>query len=191
MRPGFRDALLGLTMLAGASAPALAQEPGLSEVRGGVFAHSVDEPGAFFGVFDTSRVQDITVELLFDVPSLTEWVSWGEVRPHLGATVNFGGLESMVYGGVSWTVPVLDSPVFVEASLGAAVHNGGTGPYGTAMTPARDLGCSVMFRESASIGIMVTETASVMATVEHASNANLCQSNRGLTNIGIRFGWRF
>jgi lipid A 3-O-deacylase len=191
MRPGLRSASLGLFIAAGATTPVLAQELALSEVRGGILAHSADEPGALFGVLDTSRVQDINVELLFDVPSLTEWVSWGELRPHLGATVNFGQLESMVYGGVSWTVPVLDGPVFVEASLGAAVHNGGTGPYGTATAPARDLGCAVMFRESASIGVMVTETASVMATVEHASNANLCQSNRGLTNVGIRFGWRF
>ena len=174
-----------------AAGPALAQDFGLSEVRGGIFAHSVDQPGALFGVLDTSRVQDLNVEMLFDVPTLTEWVSWGEVRPHLGATVNFGGLESMVYGGVSWTVPVFDSPVFVEASFGGAVHNGGTGPYGTAIAPARDLGCSLLFRESASIGVKLTDTASVMATVEHASNANLCQSNRGITNMGIRFGWTF
>jgi len=177
--------------LVSGAAPALAQDFALSEVRGGVFAHSVDEPGAFFGVFDTSRVQDLNVEMLFAVPSLTQWVSWGEVRPHLGATVNFGGLESMVYAGVSWTVPVFDSPVFVEASFGGAVHNGGTGPYGTAIAPARDLGCSILFRESASVGVMVTDSASVMATIEHASNANLCDSNRGLTNMGIRFGWKF
>jgi lipid A 3-O-deacylase len=180
-------------MLAGAAVvlvagPAQAQDFSLSEIRGGIFAHSVDEPGAFFGVFNTSRVQDINVEMLFDTPSLTEWVSWGVVRPHLGATVNFGGLESMVYGGVSWTVPVMDSPVFVEASFGGAVHNGAA--LG-AVAPARNLGCSILFRESASIGVMVTENASIMATIEHASNANLCADNRGLTNMGIRFGWTF
>lgn len=165
-----------------------AQDFALSEVRGGVFAHSADEPGAFFGVFDTSRLQDLNVEMLFDVPSLTEWVSWGVVRPHLGATVNFGGLESMVYAGVSWTVPVFDSPVFVEASFGGAVHNGA---LAGATYPARNLGCSVTFRESASIGVMINDNASVMATIEHASNANLCADNRGLTNMGIRFGWTF
>lgn len=168
--------------------PSFAQEFGLSEVRGGIFAHSVDEPGAFFGVFNTSRVQDVNVELLFDVPSLTEWVSWGEVRPHLGATVNFGGLESMVYAGVAWTVPVMDTPVFLEASFGGAVHNGAT--LG-ATYPARNLGCSVLFRQSASVGVMLTENASIMATIDHASNANLCADNRGLTNMGVRLGWKF
>lgn len=171
------------------TAPIGAQDFGLSEVRGGVFAHSADEPGALFGVFNTSRIQDVNVELLFDVPSLTQWLTLGELRPHLGATINFGGLESMVYGGVSWTVPIFDSPVFFEASLGGAVHNGSTD--GSAIHPARDLGCGLLFRESASLGVMITENASIMASVEHASNANLCDGNRGLTNMGIRVGWKF
>jgi lipid A 3-O-deacylase len=185
---GFAGLILALVVAATLAPAARAQDFALSEVRGGVFAHSVDEPGAFFGVFDTSRVQDLNVEMLFEVPNLTQWVSWGVVRPHLGATINFGGLESMVYGGVSWTVPVLDSPVFVEASFGGAVHNGA---LAGAVYPARNLGCSVMFRESASIGVMINDNASVMATIEHASNANLCADNRGLTNMGIRFGWTF
>lgn len=187
-RAGFAGLILALVVAMTLTPSAQAQDFALSEVRGGVFAHSVDEPGAFFGVFDTSRVQDLNVEMLFEVPSLTQWVSWGVVRPHLGATINFGGLESMVYGGVSWTVPVLDSPVFVEASFGGAVHNGA---LAGAVYPARNLGCSVMFRESASIGVMINDNASVMATIEHASNANLCADNRGLTNMGIRFGWTF
>lgn len=188
MRPN--SCLCAVAVLAGlVASPALAQDFGLSEIRGGLYAHSVDEPGAFFGVFNTSRVQDLNVELLFDVPTLTEWVTLGEVRPHLGATVNFGGLESMVYGGVSWTVPVFDTPLFVEATFGGAVHNGNT-TVG-AVYPARGLGCPVLFRESASIGLKVNENASIMATIEHASNANLCADNRGLTNMGIRFGWTF
>ncbi|MFC3703992.1 acyloxyacyl hydrolase [Devosia honganensis] len=181
--------IVAIAVVAGlVSAPA-AQEFGLSELRGGLFAHSADEPGAFFGIFDTSRMQDVNVELLFHVPGLTDWPALGELRPHLGATVNFGGLESMVYAGLSWTVPLFDTPVFLEASFGAALHNGSTN--GVAAYPARHLGCSPLFRESASLGVMVTETASIMATVEHASNANLCDGNRGLTNMGLRFGWRF
>lgn len=188
---GTAKALVALAALAAMMFPATAQDIGISEIRGGLFAHSADEPGALFGLFDVSRLQDANVELLFDVPAMTEWVAWGELRPHLGATVNFAGLESMVYGGVSWTVPIAETPLFFEASFGAAVHNGSTGPYGTATYPARDLGCAFAFRESASLGVMVNDNASIMATVEHASNANLCQSNRGLTNMGIRFGYKF
>lgn len=169
--------------------PALSQDFGVSELRGGIFAHSVDEPGNFFGLFDTQRLEDVNVELLFDTPGLTEWVTLGEVRPHVGGTFNFGGLESMVYAGVTWTVPLFDTPVFLEGTFGGAVHNGNVA--GNAVYPARDLGCSVLFRESASIGVQVSEQASIMATIEHASNANLCDGNRGLTNMGIRLGYRF
>jgi lipid A 3-O-deacylase len=184
-------ALLALSLFAFTLAPAAAQDFGLSEIRGGLFAHSADEPGAVFGVLDVSRVQDVNVELLFDVPSMSEWLAWGQLRPHLGATVNFAGLESMVYGGLSWTLPIADSPVFLEASFGGAVHNGSIGPYGAATYPARDLGCAFSFREAVSLGVMINDNASIMATVEHASNANLCQSNRGLTNMGIRLGYKF
>jgi hypothetical protein len=169
--------------------PVLAQDFGVSEIRGGLFAHSVDEPGTAFGVFNADRLQDINVELLFDTPGLTEWLSLGELRPHIGATLSTSGLESMIYTGVSWTVPVFDSPVFVEASFGGAFHNGSTN--GAPAAPARNLGCSLLFRESASIGLQVSANASIMATVEHASNANFCQDNRGLTNMGIRFAWKF
>ena len=106
------------------SVSALAQDFGLSEIRGGIFSHSVDEPGTFMGMLNAERVHDINVELLFDTPSLTEWVTLGELRPHIGATLSLGGLENMVYAGVSWTVPVFDSPVFVEAAFGGAVHTG-------------------------------------------------------------------
>lgn len=168
---------------------AQAQDFGFSEIRGGLFAHSVDEPGNFFGVLNTERMHDINVELLFDAPRLTEWVTLGELRPHVGASLNTAGLESMIYAGVSWTVPILDSPVFVEASFGGAVHNGNVN--GTAVMPARHMGCSVLFRESASIGFQLSEKALIMATIEHASNANMCNGNQGFTNMGIRFGYRF
>lgn len=171
------------------STPALAQDFGLSEIRGGIFSHSVDEPGTFMGMLNAERVQDINVELLFDMPRLTEWLALGELRPHLGATLSLGGLESMVYAGVSWTVPLFDSPVFVEAAFGGAVHTGDN--IGPTPMPARSLGCSVLFHEAASIGVQLTENASIMATIEHASNANLCVDNRGLTNMGVRLGWRF
>lgn len=169
--------------------PALAQDFGISEIRGGIFAHSVDEPGTFFDIMNAERVQNLNVELLFDTPTLTEWVTLGELRPHIGATINTGGLESMVYAGASWTVPIFSSPVFVEVAFGGAVHTGNN--LGPTPMPARSLGCSLLFHEAASLGVQLTENASIMATIEHASNANLCLDNRGLTNMGIRLGWKF
>ena len=171
------------------SAPALAQDFGISEIRGGIFAHSVDEPGTFLDLLNAERVQNLNIELLFDAPGLTQWVTLGQLRPHIGATLNTGGLESMVYAGASWTVPLFGSPVFAEIAFGGAVHTGNN--LGPTPMPARSLGCTLLFHEAASIGVQLTENASIMATIEHASNANLCLDNRGLTNMGIRLGWKF
>jgi hypothetical protein len=50
----------------------------------------------------------------------------------------------------------------------------------------------VLFRESASIGYQITEQANIMLTVDHASHAGLCgPTNTGLTNLGVRVGWKF
>jgi hypothetical protein len=35
---------------------------------------------------------------------------------------------------------------------------------------------------------MLSERWDMLATVDHMSNANLCDGNRGLTDVGIRFG---
>jgi hypothetical protein len=165
---------------------------GISELRGGIMAHSVDEVGPvnIFGVGSFGRIEDFNVELLFSPPDADFWRVIGNPRPHIGATLNFGGLESMAYAGLTWHVPLFDTPVFIEGGLGAAISNGAlTG----AVAPARNLGCPVMFHEQASLGYQITNNASVMLTFEHASHAGLCGSanNRGLTNLGVRLGWTF
>ena len=165
---------------------------GISELRGGILAHSVDQAGgpvSLFGVIDMSRIQDANVELLFTPPDADFWRLMGNPRPHVGATVNFGGLESMVYAGLTWRVPVFDTPVFIEGGFGGAIHNGAlTG----AVPPARDLGCPFAFHEQVSLGYAFTQNLSAMLTLEHASHAGLCGTiNRGLTNLGVRVGWTF
>lgn len=175
---------LGAVALAGSVAGAQAQSIYADEIRGGLYWHSADS-----GDFDASRLEDVNVELLFAIPTLDEALAIGRLRPHVGATINFGGLESMVYGGISWTVPIGDTPFFVEAAFGGTIHNG---HLEGADKPYRNLGCSVMFHESISLGYEITEQASIMATAEHASHASLCDGpNQGLTNVGIRLGWKF
>lgn len=164
---------------------------GVDEIRGGLFFHSVDHapPGSFLGFLDTTRLHDANVELLFTPFDLGDFNWIGQIRPHVGATVNFGGLESQVYAGLSWTWHVFDGPVFIEGTFGGALHNGAA--TGVAY-PARNLGCAALFRESASIGFDITEQASIMATVEHSSHAGLCgPQNEGITNLGVRVGWTF
>lgn len=109
-------------------------------------------------------------------------------RVHVGGSVNFGGDTSFAYAGLSFTRDLTEK-FFFETSFGGAVHNGDTNRVPKVGRNA--LGCSPLFRESASLGYRLTPQWSVMATIEHLSNSGLCDQNRGLTNIGARVGYQF
>ena len=136
---------------------------------------------------------NITGEILFAKPFTPAdlFTSYFVPRPHIGGSVNFGGKTSFAYAGLTWTVDVTPR-FFVEASFGGAVHNGNT-EASTAFIPVdrSALGCSPLFRESGSIGYRLSQNWSVMATIEHLSNAGICSQNRGLTNVGARVGYTF
>lgn len=167
-----------------ASAPvAVSQWRLLDEVRGGVFYHELDGP-------EQGSV-DINFELLTSrLPLIDPASPWYFLSPrlHLGTTINTDGDTSHVYAGVTFTADITQT-LFIEGSFGGAVHDGETGRN---VDPGRNaLGCSPLFRESASIGYRFTPQLSLMATIEHLSNAGLCDDNRGLTNAGLRLGYTF
>jgi lipid A 3-O-deacylase len=110
-------------------------------------------------------------------------------RAHVGGSVNTRGDTSFAYAGFTWTYDITQQ-LFVEGTLGGAIHNGNTQRVVT-MPDESALGCSPLFRESASLGYRLTQNWSVMGTVEHLSNAGLCSQNRGLTNVGLRVGYSF
>jgi len=157
---------------------ALVSDPFFDEVRIGAFVHDPSSP--------ESGSADLNVELLFAKPWGTK-DDWWFPRPHIGATINFGGRTSQAYAGASWQYNVTDW-AFVEATFGGSVNNGETGNDDPNMNA---LGCNLLFRESATLGFDVTENWRIMATVEHSSNAGLCDYNRGLTNAGVRLGYKF
>ena len=128
---------------------------------------------------------DVNTEVLFAKPWGTQ-AEWWLPRPHLGATISLDGRTSTVYGGATWQVD-LTSSLFAEASFGASLNNAAT----VDEEEADALGCTALFRSSASLGYRMTAHWSVMASVEHSSNAGLCDRNRGLTNTGLRLGYRF
>ena len=158
-----------------------APQPLLSELRFGAYVHDPLSP--------ERGSADINGEVL-----LAPWTfnphGWSFLVPrvHIGATGNLGGKTSHVDLGFTWTYDVTQS-IFTEATFGGAVHDGSTG---SVSVPGHNaLGCSPLFRESASLGYRINATWSVMATIEHMSNAGLCAHNRGLTNAGIRVGYSF
>ncbi|MDJ1159562.1 acyloxyacyl hydrolase [Chelatococcus sp. SYSU_G07232] len=154
----------------------------LSELRFGVNAHDPWSP--------EKGSADITGEILFAKPFTASTPTLDLLIPrlHIGGALNTAGKTSHAYAGFTWTFD-LTQEFFVEASLGGAVHNGKDGPVVPADHNA--MGCSPTFRESAAIGWRLTANWSVMATVEHLSNAGICDQNRGLTNIGAKVGYRF
>ena len=152
------------------------------EVRGGLYAHDPLSPEA--------GSVDLNGEIL--APKL--WQSsdpfWSFLIPHpdLGTTISLGGKTSNLWGGAAWNYDLTDR-FFLSTTFGVGVNNGKTG---SPVPPGWNaVGCNWWFHESASIGYRINANWSIMATVEHSSNAGLCRENRGLTNTGLRLGYRF
>ena len=154
----------------------------VSEIRLGGSVHEIggnkEESGAIVG--------EVLSPKLFTTADL--FTSYFVPRVHVGGSMNLGHKTSFAYAGLTWTVDITPN-WFVEGTFGGAIHDGHTGP---GVDPTRNaLGCSPLFRESASIGYRFNANWSIMATVEHLSNAGLCDRNRGLTNLGARIGYTF
>lgn len=168
------------------SAPAVPPAPAdrgdefLSEIRLGGLAHDQ-------GPFSSNKEDgfDMNVEVLFVSPDFLDGI--GSPRPHAGLTLNSTGDTSQAYLGLSWEWDFWDG-AFAGFSLGAAVHNGETT---NAPLDRKELGCTVLIRESIDVGYRLDENNSLMAHLGHISNAKLCGTNEGLENVGIRYGYRF
>jgi len=170
--------------MAGGPPQELAPFFALGEFRAGVFAASLE---------DTPAEGDyaINAELLFGRPfnraagdTLRDFFL--NPRPHIGFTLSPDDGTNQLYAGFTWELRLTDR-VFVEASFGGALHDGPTGS-----NDPDSYGCALNFRESASIGVDLSERWRVMATIDHMSNAGLCGGqNQGLTNAGVRLGYRW
>ncbi|WP_043747866.1 acyloxyacyl hydrolase [Methylobacterium nodulans] len=133
---------------------------------------------------------NVTGEVLLAKPTLTPDPFWNQFipRPTVGGSYNTAGRTSYAYLGATWTFDITER-FFVEGFFGASFHNGATGRF---VPPGFNaLGCSPLFREAGSVGFRITEHWSVLATIEHQSNAGLCVANRGLTNVGGKIAYTF
>ena len=152
----------------------------LSEVRLGVLKHD-------FGPFSSSEEDgiDVNFELLFVSPKFLQ-IIWAP-RPHLGVTINSGDDTDQAYFGLSWEFDVWRN-LFFGLSFGGSVHNGETK---TDRSDKKELGCRLLFRESLELGYRFGGRHAITAFLDHVSNANLCDKNEGLENLGVRYGYRF
>lgn len=152
----------------------------LSEVRVGVLNHDI-------GVFGEQIEDGIdgNIEFLFVAPEFLDIIL--SPRPHVGLTVNSEGNTSQLYAGLAWDWTFM-APFFVEGSLALSAHNG---RLRETTADEKGMGCRVLFRESVSLGARFLERHSLSLMLTHISNAGLCDPNKGLDTVGIRYGYRF
>lgn len=157
--------------------------PAIDEVRLGVFAADLEES------INSEGDYAINAEMLFGRPDRAYdhyvWDYLLRPRPHIGLAINPDDGVNQAYFGVTWDIMLTDR-LFLETSFGGAVHDGPTSPF-----HPDGYGCTLNFRESASLGLAFTERLHLLITVDHMSNAGLCEGNQGLTNAGVRLGYRW
>ena len=162
----------------------MAADWSLKEVRAGVTgsiqARSTFEPGFF-----------PTVALYFDPLDQADATTWQETilrpRVHAGVSVNTAGEASQVFAGLNWTVNLTDR-LYIDLGFGGSLHNGDNGDDGT---NGPKLGCTLMFREYAAAGFRLTDKLDLVASIDHASNADLCDPNDGISHAGLALAYRF
>lgn len=163
---------------------AVAADWSIKEVRAGVLgsvqARSTFEPGFF-----------PTVALYFDPLDSANAATWQDtiLRPriHAGATISIAGEASQVFAGLNWTVDVTDR-FYIDLGFGGTVHNGDNEDDGSS---GPKLGCSLMFREYAAAGFRLNEKLDIVASIDHSSNADLCDPNDGISHAGLSLAYKF
>lgn len=193
-----RGAVLGTVFLAGAAVPVAAQslyapEPFagiVDELRIGISAHKVDFTALPFRphLWDLSHIEDVSFDVLFTSPEIDAFRWIGAPRPELGVTLNLAGRDSLGHLGLTWQLPVFETPFYLEATLGAAIHDG---HLGGAPAGRQNFGCRVNFYERWGVGANISDTLTATLTYEHTSNNGWCDSNDGLSNVGLRLGMKF
>jgi len=140
---------------------------------------------------------DVNLEALFTSPDFLSAV-WSP-RPTLGATINTrpGKATSYGYFGLTWEVDFLRDAImhndnfYATLGVGGAVHDMGDNTTDTSTATIKGLGGRILFHEEAALGYRINATYSVEAFFDHISDADLTTRNPGLSNLGMRFGYKF
>jgi lipid A 3-O-deacylase len=147
------------------------------EIKIGIMQHDFD---AKFN-HRHEKGQNIIVEYMLDKTQ-----NFLRACPHIGVSINNKGYTSNIYTGLTWQFD-LGEKFLIEASLGASINNAERNKT----AKKRALGSNILFRESLSAGFRFTQTHSITIIIDHMSSADLSKPNPGLTDIGLRYGYRF
>ena len=130
---------------------------------------------------------DINGEIVLNTPRNAFFDFIWSPKPIVGILANSRGCTSALYVDLSWTFPA-NSWFFLEVGLGGALHNA---PLKRKTSKRKPLGSRVLFHESVSLGFNLGNHNSLALVIMHMSNARLASPNPGITNFGVRYGWRF
>lgn len=163
----------------------------VDEIRIGLNAHNANyvlfpKPWEY----KLDQIEDISFDVLFTSPDLDVFRWIGSPRPDLGVTVNLDGQDSLAHLSLTWQLPIFETPFYIEGAFGAAIHNG----YLTGSPdPERysNFGCRVNFYERYGVGAHLSDNVTASLLYEHTSNNGWCDANQGLSNVGLRLGWKF
>ncbi len=153
-----------------------------SEIKLGALAHDM-------GPFSSQKEDGVDghVELRFQSPDILKYI--GSPYPHIGADLSGSGDTNSVWLGVVWEWE-LWKKFFAGWSMGGALHDGVTN-QGEGQPDEKELGCNPLFRLGINVGWRFDEHHSIDVLMDHISNAKLCDTNEGLENVGVRYGYRF
>lgn len=114
-------------------------------------------------------------------------------RIHVGGMLNFDSDGTdYVYAGLTWHYNFTDI-FFAELGFGLGLNNGKERAQPLPNPTRAGLGSNVTFRESFALGFNLTPQSTLVFQVEHLSHADLFHddSNRGLSNASVRYGYKF
>lgn len=162
----------------------------VDELRFGLHAYDVHHAMLPFLVNEwrITEVKSVSFDVLFVSPDIDAFRWLGSPRPEIGTTINLGGKENLLHAGLTWQLPIFDTPIYLEGTFGAAIHDGA---LVGAPAPTKNFGCRVNFYERFGIGANLSDNVTATVTYEHTSNNGYCEANAGLSNFGLRLGWKF
>jgi lipid A 3-O-deacylase len=149
------------------------------EIRGGGFYHC-----CFVESGHTALGGEIVMPRLFAPPA---WLPEFFIpRIHVGGVADLNGGTSYGFAGLLFTLNVTDR-IFLEPFVGVAVSDG------SALGDARHnpIGCTTLIHSGGNVGYRFDSHWSVMATLDHISNGNICSRNVGVNNYGGKIGYSF
>jgi hypothetical protein len=144
-------------------------------------------------------------ELQFNAP---EWQSWrwiGSPFPIFGATPNFNGSTSVLYGGIAYEFSLsnrlmdastykLSKSLFVSGGLSAALHNGPLHKDKLGCRERSDCGFGyrLLPRLAIELGRNFGQNQGLSLFYDHMSHKGVLPGeNEGIDHIGLRYHFRF